>query len=281
METDFIRNRILWKVRRSGVPNNRVVLYEDLPEDFARSISKVGDVLGSPVLVYMGSGCDTWTLVSTEEVVSSLEGVITRISMESVDRTVTIGGLGERPVEEVKKFSQTILAGKSKTEIWAPAGENLFVLMGILKMLPLGKRESMSADAHNQNNLCTRWRKGLRTTYAIRVLDGRERALDRVLRETSHLAQFSFEASWLDKIWFSRSYLVAVYCAPYFSEDQIGRVFSFCRDADTSASIRPVFYNPIEDLLFENRSAYELPVDVMEMAKNSARVWAEKHWDAP
>lgn len=139
--SDWFRNRILWRANKNHLlSKENTRLFEDLQPGIQEKMSHEVLWKGSPILVFMKPDMSCWTLVTTAEVISVHGGRPHRVTLDAINKSVSVKRL--ETGQETKKYSEFIIVKDLGVEIWAPAGPELFGLLNILLMFPLGNPTS-------------------------------------------------------------------------------------------------------------------------------------------
>lgn len=93
---------------------------------------------GEPVLVFW-SRDDMWAVVSTREIVSVVGQTCSVILLDDIQKVVKIEAAKNDVDQATKLESEFLLLGPKGIRIWAPRGKEIFGLMNMLRMFPLGK----------------------------------------------------------------------------------------------------------------------------------------------
>ena len=136
---DWYCDRILWRAKQHNLFNKRCRKFSDLSEDFAQVINEVITKNINPVLVFWENR-NKWTVLGTREICSFYNDSLVCSKLGEIDKQVSVFRPPGIQQEEVKTKSNFISLDKKGILIWAPAGAELFALINILQMFPLGNQ---------------------------------------------------------------------------------------------------------------------------------------------
>lgn len=142
--TDWIENRILWRLKQFGPVMSDVVLTDSIPRNLISEIAReFPDMLpGRPVIAFIER--ETWTVLTTELIASNHSGHTQAMNVYNefsiVSPVVTLPH--EKLCNAKSELDSLTLAGPDSqiVTIWAPKGPSCFALWNILRMFPF--RES-------------------------------------------------------------------------------------------------------------------------------------------
>ena len=134
---DWYRDRILWKVAKHKLLDKKCCMFSNLSNDKALSITEVIPEYTNPVIVFWESR-DKWTVLGTRAICSFYDGNLVFSELDEINKQISLfRPVGVKP-EVAKSESNFISLDKTGELVWVPAGAELFALMNILGMFPLG-----------------------------------------------------------------------------------------------------------------------------------------------
>ena len=128
-------DRILWRANQHSLFDKSCIKYSELDNSRVAAIEEVIPGIEKPVLVFWDSE-KKWTVLCALYIYSFYGGQLISSSLDEINKSVSVvttDGLSE----DIKKSATVICLDKLNKFIWAPAGSELFALMGILQMFPL------------------------------------------------------------------------------------------------------------------------------------------------
>ena len=132
---EWYENRILWRAKQHGLPNDRDVLSAESAETPLVAIQGRADFDGIPVLVFFESS-DTWTLLTSRQVISFHGGRLFSGNLDDINKAVS---LWETECTFDKTTESYLFLKNLGFAVWAPKGKPLYALWSILNMFPLRK----------------------------------------------------------------------------------------------------------------------------------------------
>ncbi|MET6997653.1 hypothetical protein [Chitinophaga defluvii] len=105
---DFIRNRLIWKAKKYGLPSAYSLFYDDLPLELKENLAKHVTIAltGTPVLFFT-KPTKEWTLVCTRQLIGYNNHELYSVPLK------TIGHITSRIVAEVSEKRIDLLNGKN------------------------------------------------------------------------------------------------------------------------------------------------------------------------
>ncbi len=136
---DWYRDRILWKADKHSLFDKTCRRFSELQADQALQITtRVAEDI-DPVIVFWGDG-ETWTVLGTRAICSYHGSALVCCELDQIQKDISLEESSGVETNEAKLTSSFIRLNKSGKLIWAPAGAELFALMNILLMFPLGEK---------------------------------------------------------------------------------------------------------------------------------------------
>ena len=144
--TDWIENRVLWRLRQHSTAKNIAAIGDAIPPYCFAVLQNARPNLtvGKPVLAFCDSG-ETWTLLATERIVSMHSADVHAMDLHNGFRVAS--PFDRSQVDQIPNAKSdlqhlTLVAPDSETAtVWAPKGASCFALWNILLMFPF-KRET-------------------------------------------------------------------------------------------------------------------------------------------
>jgi len=142
--TDWIENRILWRLKEFAPATGDVVPADSIPHKLISEIAKdFPDLLpGRPVMAFIER--ERWTVLTTELIASHHSGHTQAMNVHNGFSIVSpVVTLPHEKLGNVKTELDSLTLVGSDSEpvtIWAPQGSPCFALWNILRMFPF--RES-------------------------------------------------------------------------------------------------------------------------------------------
>ncbi|WP_301100909.1 hypothetical protein [Propionivibrio sp.] len=144
-DENFYKDRILWKAAQNNLFAQACSKFDTVENDRQAYVLGKAALQGKPVLLFWSSD-NLWTLLSSKEVVSQIDSSINAVLLDSINKNMKLQEVKSAERQATKLQSEILLIGDAEIKIWAPHGAEIFALMGILRMFPLGKR-------HNPNGI--------------------------------------------------------------------------------------------------------------------------------
>ncbi len=129
---EWRENRILRKANKNRLFELRCVHFSDLPDADQASIHASFSFAGKPILVFFHDK-QKWTVVTTDEVVSFHDHDVNFLPLGGMSNEIRYG-VDDHGGETSKHTANYLRVGKSGMRFWAPEGDELHTLWGILKM---------------------------------------------------------------------------------------------------------------------------------------------------
>ena len=139
--TDWIENRVLWRLRQHGNVKDIVAIGDDIPPDYLAAVRDNDATLavGNPVMAFTNNN-DTWTLLATEFIASQHNGDIHAMHLHNGFRVASpFNKLHSDQIPSAKaelQFLSLVAPNAETVTVWAPKGSPCFALWNILLMFP-------------------------------------------------------------------------------------------------------------------------------------------------
>lgn len=140
---EWCRNRILWKASQHKLFERKAYQLSDLTKEQFIAINKnlPNDII--PVIVFFESE-SRWTVLGTRVIASYFDERLSTVNLDDIKKKVTLYTPKNCSGQDAKFISEYIILENVNQIIWAPAGAELFALMGILLIFPLSNNLSLS-----------------------------------------------------------------------------------------------------------------------------------------
>ena len=145
--TDWIENRLLWRLGQHGTVNDIVATGDDIPSDYLAAILDRDTTLavGNPVMAFSDTD-GKWTLLAPELIASKHHGDIHTMNLHSGFQVASPFDKlesGQIPTAKAELQFLSLVAPTSETvTVWAPKGSPCFALWNILLMFPFRQATS-------------------------------------------------------------------------------------------------------------------------------------------
>lgn len=138
MSNAFLQDRIRWRAAKNGLPSGQCIDYANASEVQRASVSVAVDDDSGGVFLFWGDE-SRWTLLTDTFVASWHHGTLHRCALDDIRKQVRLSRIDHEGAKDLKTEAEYIYLGLPNISVWAPAGRELFGLMGVLFMFPLGK----------------------------------------------------------------------------------------------------------------------------------------------
>lgn len=134
---EWYRDRIMWKVEQSHLLDQRCAEYSSLGADQRRVVDSALPDDADPVLVFWADP-DKWTVLGSNSIFSLHDGALSCCELDDIGKEMSLCHEMHESQRDKKANATLISLEKPGVTVWAPAGQELFGLMNILLMFPLG-----------------------------------------------------------------------------------------------------------------------------------------------
>lgn len=135
---DWCSNRILWKAAKHKLFDKKSCYqFSDLPTESVSVLNELIPKDMNPVIVFWGDR-GLWTVLGTRAICSFYDDKLVMAELDKINKKIKV--VPDRDSTDLKQDSRFICLETSGSLIWAPSSAELFALMNILRMFPLGNR---------------------------------------------------------------------------------------------------------------------------------------------
>ena len=142
--TDWIENRILWRLRQHGDVADLAVLTDSIPQHHIAEIETGFPALplGRPVFAFAEP--ETWTVLTTELIASHHAGRMQAMNVHNgfSIRDPFVDLSHERIPKRELQYLTLVAPDLQTATVWAPKGSPCFALWSILLMFPFNRSAS-------------------------------------------------------------------------------------------------------------------------------------------
>ncbi len=126
----------MWKARKNKIFKANCMEFEDCSNELKGDIIRSFQIDGDPVIVFNDGGAN-WTLLTTDEVVSKIDGNVYRFELDTLSKDVRVFADKEMPRDDVKRSANFLSVGKDEKRIWFSSSTELFSFLNIIQMFPI------------------------------------------------------------------------------------------------------------------------------------------------
>jgi hypothetical protein len=137
-QSDWIRNRIIWRAKKNSLLDKRCCLFDGLDFRSKQQIEARVGKLDNPVLAFYQSK-DCWTVLTCSDVISYFSNELHIVELKNISTNYHYTDQTGRSPSNISKLDVCqIHLVDNNTTIWAPPGNEAFALASILHMFPSG-----------------------------------------------------------------------------------------------------------------------------------------------
>jgi hypothetical protein len=134
----FVQDRIRWRAAKQGLPAGCCIDYLQASAVQRTSVSAAVHDDAGGVLLFWGDE-SRWTLLTDTFVASWHHRTLHRCALDEIRKEVRLSRVDHEGAEDLKREAEYIYLRLPNISVWASGGRELFALMNVLLMFPLGK----------------------------------------------------------------------------------------------------------------------------------------------
>ncbi|MRX27295.1 hypothetical protein [Kangiella sp. HZ709] len=134
------KERILWKAGKHDLFDKSAELFSSLSPTIKSLILEKLRIEDEELVLAFVNNKYTWTVLGVENIYSFFNDEIHSASLDLIAKDIEVFHPQNATQEEIKRHSNFLHLINEDVLVWAPSGAEMFGLMSILRMFPLGTK---------------------------------------------------------------------------------------------------------------------------------------------